>query len=444
MGSDVMNSENAGSTDSGAPEKAPTESHSSAGSAEHSSDMTAAAPAEPAKEEIKAAPETAAPKPEMAATSASVSPGGGDGGIAGEAVKEPSTMNSSAMDAPGKDSPKDAPKDISAEALKPRPGSSLILIPPVTRKSDGPQASAAPKSDTGAASASFASARSARTSRISKGTLLRYGIPAALGFCLFGVGIATGGRFFGGVSSVPAASASAPAASATAANKGVAKVVHTVAVDPQTAELRRLTKKLTEEVHALQARVDSMHANPAASSEDVRSLRKSVEALRASLESTRAETGATIAILSSKVDHLQHETTARAQTPAPNERSARSEKPVAGAPVTTASVTHPGTAPHTTAASPAETAMATPASVKPQTTTATPAAEPKKKPEKLLANWVVRDVYRGIALIDGPEGSLEVTRGDPVPGAGTVESIERRNGGWVLVTSRGVVASARD
>lgn len=427
MGSDVMNSENAGSTDSGATEKGPTESHSSAASTEHSSEMTAAASAEPAKEEIKAEPEAAAPKPpEMAVTSAAIS----QSSMAGEAAKSSSTMNASAMDASGKDSPKDAPKEISADALKPRPGSSLILIPPVTRKSDGPQASAAPKSDAGATSAPFATARSAKTSRISKGTLLRYGIPAALGLCLFGVGIATGGQFFGGASSVPPATASA-------SNAGAAKVVHTAAVD-QTAELRRLTKKLTEEVHALQARVDSMH--PAASSEDVRSLKKSVEALRASFESTKTETGATIAILSSKVDHLQHETTARAQTPTPNERSARSEKPVAGAPVTTASVTHPGAAPHTTAASPAETAMATPANAKPTAT----AAEPKKKPEKLLANWVVRDVYRGVALIDGPEGSLEVTRGDPIPGAGTVESIERRNGGWVLVTSRGVVASARD
>ncbi|HTJ01494.1 MAG TPA: hypothetical protein VL492_01775, partial [Methylovirgula sp.] len=282
---------------------------------------------------------------------------------------------------------------------------------------------------------------------ISKGTLLRYGIPAVLGFCLLGVGIATGGQFFGGSSSVPAETAAATpaAASATASNANAGKTppVHMAAtVDPQTAELRRLTKKLTEEVHALQARVDSMHAAPAASSEDVRSLKKSIEALRASFESSKTETGATIAVLSSKVDHLQHETTARVQTPAPTERSARAEKPVAGAPVTTASVTHPGTAPHTTAAAPVETAMATPANAKPQTTAEKP--EPKKKPEKLLANWVVRDVYRGVALIDGPEGSLEVTRGDPIPGAGTVESIERRNGGWVLVTSRGIVVSVRD
>lgn len=432
MSSDVVNSENAGSSDAGAAEKGSAETNSAAASANHSSEMTAAA-VEPAKEESKA-PDADAPKPEMGATSASVSHNAATGDASGEAAKHSA------------ESAKEAPKDISAEALKPRPGSSLILIPPVTRKADGPQASA-PKSDASSASAPFATARSAKTSRISKGTLLRYGIPAVLGFCLLGIGIATGGQFFGGSSSVPATTAAAtPAAgSVTASNASAGKtpLVHTAAaVDPQTAELRRLTKKLTEEIHALQARVDSMHAAPAASSEDVRSLKKSIEALRASFESSKTETGATIAVLSSKVDHLQHETTARAQTPAPTERSARSEKAVSGAPVTTASVTHPGAAPHTTSAAPVETAMATPANAKPQTTAEKP--EPKKKAEKLLANWVVRDVYRGVALIDGPEGSLEVTRGDPIPGAGTVESIERRNGGWVLVTSRGIVVSVRD
>lgn len=452
MGSDVTNSENAGSSDAGAAEKGSTEISSSATSAEHSSEMAAAAPAEPPKDEIKPSeikasePEAAAPKPqpEQESIAASVSHSG-----TGESGKEPAAMSASAMNmsamgasagastssASGSDAAKETPKDISAEALKPRPGSSLILIPPVTRKAEGTQAGAGPKVD---AASSFTSARSARPSsspRISKGTLLRYGIPAALGFCLFGVGIATGGQFFGGGSSVSAVTAAAPAP----ATAGAGKVVHTAAVDQQTAELRRLTKKLTEEVHTLQARVESMHAGPAASSEDIRSLKKSVEALRASFDSQKAETGATIAILSSKVDHLQHEAAARPQT---NEHTAHNDKPASPAPATTASVTHPPAAQH--AAASVETAMATPASAKAQTTIATPAVEPKKKAEKLLANWVVRDVYRGVALVDGPEGTLEVSRGDPIPGAGTVESIERRNGGWVLVTSRGIVVSARE
>ncbi|MGH6795809.1 MAG: hypothetical protein ACREDH_11610, partial [Methylocella sp.] len=62
---------------------------------------------------------------------------------------------------------------------------------------------------------------------------------------------------------------------------------------------------------------------------------------------------------------------------------------------------------------------------------------------QLITNWVVRDVYGGIALVESPHGSIEVTPGESIPGAGTVKSIERRGGGWIVITSRGVIDSAR-
>ncbi|MEI9914568.1 MAG: hypothetical protein WDN29_00700 [Methylovirgula sp.] len=37
-------------------------------------------------------------------------------------------------------------------------------------------------------------------------------------------------------------------------------------------------------------------------------------------------------------------------------------------------------------------------------------------------DWVVRDVYRGIALVEGPQGAVEVMPGDTLPGAGTVRA----------------------
>jgi hypothetical protein len=66
-----------------------------------------------------------------------------------------------------------------------------------------------------------------------------------------------------------------------------------------------------------------------------------------------------------------------------------------------------------------------------------------EKPQ-LIANWVVRDVYDGIALVEGPHGSVEVIEGENIPGVGTVKSIERRGSGWIVVTSRGLVDSARN
>jgi len=63
---------------------------------------------------------------------------------------------------------------------------------------------------------------------------------------------------------------------------------------------------------------------------------------------------------------------------------------------------------------------------------------------QLITNWVVRDVYDGIALVESPRGSIEVTPGETIPGAGTVKSIERRGTGWIVITNLGLVDSARD
>jgi hypothetical protein len=75
---------------------------------------------------------------------------------------------------------------------------------------------------------------------------------------------------------------------------------------------------------------------------------------------------------------------------------------------------------------------------------AKPPLENGKGPPQLITNWVVRDVYDGIALVESPRGSIEVAPGEVIPGAGMVKSIERRGAGWIVITSRGLVDSARD
>ena len=57
----------------------------------------------------------------------------------------------------------------------------------------------------------------------------------------------------------------------------------------------------------------------------------------------------------------------------------------------------------------------------------------------VVRNWTVREVYDGLALVEGRRGSYEVGRGDPIPGVGRVVSIERRDRQWVVVTDRGVI-----
>jgi hypothetical protein len=57
--------------------------------------------------------------------------------------------------------------------------------------------------------------------------------------------------------------------------------------------------------------------------------------------------------------------------------------------------------------------------------------------------WVVREVHRGTALIEGRMGVIEVEQGDFVPGLGRVDAIRKQDGRWVVVTSRGTITPPR-
>lgn len=73
-----------------------------------------------------------------------------------------------------------------------------------------------------------------------------------------------------------------------------------------------------------------------------------------------------------------------------------------------------------------------------------PAAEPPaplKHP--VIEGWVVRKVYDGVALLEGRMGIVEVEPGFTIPGAGRVEEIKKIDGKWVVLTSKGMIVSAR-
>jgi hypothetical protein len=59
----------------------------------------------------------------------------------------------------------------------------------------------------------------------------------------------------------------------------------------------------------------------------------------------------------------------------------------------------------------------------------------------ILDGWVVRDVYRGAALIQGRAGILQVVPGEVLPGLGRIESVSRHDGRWEVVTTRGLIVS---
>ena len=67
---------------------------------------------------------------------------------------------------------------------------------------------------------------------------------------------------------------------------------------------------------------------------------------------------------------------------------------------------------------------------------------PKTRPGA-LEGWVVRDVQRGTALIEGRMGLIEVDQGDVVPGLGRIEAVRKQDGRWVVVTSKGTIMPPR-
>lgn len=58
---------------------------------------------------------------------------------------------------------------------------------------------------------------------------------------------------------------------------------------------------------------------------------------------------------------------------------------------------------------------------------------------KGIANWTVRDVFDGTAVLEGPRGVIDVTVGDTVPGIGRVQAITRSGRRWVVATTKGVI-----
>jgi hypothetical protein len=59
----------------------------------------------------------------------------------------------------------------------------------------------------------------------------------------------------------------------------------------------------------------------------------------------------------------------------------------------------------------------------------------------IVEGWVLRDVYRGAAMIQGRGGIIEVVPGDHLPALGRIEALQRQDGRWVVVTSRGLIVS---
>lgn len=145
------------------------------------------------------------------------------------------------------------------------------------------------------------------------------------------------------------------------------------------------------------------------------------------VEKAQGEPSAKLAKLSETVEKLRKEQAAQAATTAAAPAPAAATPVAAAAPAAHKDVTGSVTPPATT------TASAVPAPV------ASAKAEVGRLPT--VEGWVLRDVGRGVALIEGRRGIYEVYAGDPIPGLGRVDAIRKQDGRWVVVTSKGLIVS---
>ena len=252
-----------------------------------------------------------------------------------------------------------------------------------------------------------------------------------------------------------------PPATPSQAPMKVAAAAPTSPKPDEFADLRRSNQQMSEEIRHLRAGLDTLRASvhDDKTSAQVRVLQAGLENVQNGIATTRGET----AQLTGKLDKVAHEPATKLQQL--SERVAKLEKgsvdltatasiPAGDAARMTEGVPVPpakplNTKPNVAKAVAVKSASAEPASVRPVNTKVA-SAEPMKMPAEAAAEskpqvvpgFVVRDVYEGVALIEGRRGTMEVVPGVGIPGAGIVKSIDRKGNGWTVTTTKGLLAYA--
>jgi hypothetical protein len=145
-----------------------------------------------------------------------------------------------------------------------------------------------------------------------------------------------------------------------------------------------------------------------------------LNALKASLDTANRNAGTQFGKITDRLTSLEH---AQAEPAAKLARLAetvdRLDKHAAAAPEITGSIAKPAASPPAAAPAPAAS-------------------------ERILVDWIVRDVRNGRALVENRYGGVFVaTPGGNLPNLGHVEAVRRQDGGWIVVTAKGTITSDR-
>lgn len=237
----------------------------------------------------------------------------------------------------------------------------------------------------------------------------------------------------------------------------------------KAASLNRDVGTLKTEIARLQRALDQARSNQAAQSkavagqaassqEEVKGLKSEIAKLQTTLETTRDAAASKIDSLSAKIDQSKEdagrlaeirERLDRMEKQASSEKLAPVREPerraesarLDAAPEATGSVSQGprGEEPRTLEDRAQEVRAQEAPAQEPAARDENPRETAARDMGPVVRNWTVREVVRGVALLEGRRGMIEVVRGARAPGMGRVRSIERRGGQWVVVTDKGLV-----
>ena len=237
-----------------------------------------------------------------------------------------------------------------------------------------------------------------------------------------------------GVGAAAASLATAPAltdamdtvAAVDARAMGMAQNLDPTGQQSKTATLNRDVGTMKTEIARLQKALDQSKFSQTALSKaaagqaadaqgEVKTLKSEIANLQKTLDASREASSSKIEQLSAKVEQSKDDAAHLAEL---RERLDRVERQAAEKPAVQTAAREPQRDPDITGSI---------------------GEQPKRDAGPIVRNWVVREVVRGVALLEGRHGLIEVVRGARAPGMGRVKSIERRDGQWVVVTERGLV-----
>ncbi len=183
---------------------------------------------------------------------------------------------------------------------------------------------------------------------------------------------------------------------------------------------------MREEIRALQARLDAVDARRGA--EDTEALEAKLDSLDRKIDANRADAASVAAQVQARLDKADKsverlETVIASKSSAPSTAKAEARREPKPAPK---AASNPAAAATGGANAKTGAAIRTADAAKP------------------IAEYSLREVQDGIALVQGHGGLYEVGPGDRLPGVGAVLSVERIGRNWVVVTERGRIGGQVD